>query len=638
MKQAVILAGGKGTRLSERLGGLPKPLIDICGKPLLERQIELLKRHGFTHVLVLVNYGAQHIIEFCNSRDNWDLQIECVDDGEPRGTAGATLAVLPRLEGQFLVIYGDTMLEVDLTRFELYHNSQPDNSVTLFLHPNDHPQDSDLVELDDAGRVLAFHPYPHDPTRYYPNLVNAALYFVRRAALEPWRHAKGPLDFGKDIFPGMLRRGYVLGGYNSPEYIKDCGTPARLDKVCADFISGRIHGASLSVAQAAVFVDRDGTINRTVDFLSHHEQLELLPGVAKAIKRLNKSVYRTVVVTNQPVLARGDCSAADLRQIHNKMETLLGRESAYIDRIYYCPHHPDRGFPGEVAELKVDCNCRKPKTGMIELAKKELNVDASRSWLVGDTSVDMMTARRAGLRSILVETGDAGNDRRHWVTPDFVVPDLLSAVRFILDDYPRLLHMCGTLKGGIKQGGVVLIGGLSRSGKSNFASCLKNSLSSEGRRSVVLSIDRWLRDSDARLPGVLGRYALNEIGALLLTLASRTQPIELQLPIYDKIARKRVTATESCFIDLSDIVILEGTVALALLDVIRKPAASAWFIEIDEEERHRRVLREYQLRGLSEVDAEAVYQSRQKDETPVVLATRGHATHCVKFEYDCVTA
>ena len=134
MKQAVILAGGRGTRLRERLNGLPKPLIDVCGVPLLERQVALLKRYGFTNVLVLVNHAAEQIVDFCAARDNWGLEIDCINDGEPRGTAGATLAVLDRLLDDFLVIYGDTMLEVDLNRFHDFHRRFEGVAATLFLH------------------------------------------------------------------------------------------------------------------------------------------------------------------------------------------------------------------------------------------------------------------------------------------------------------------------------------------------------------------------------------------------------------------------------------------------------------------------------------------------------------------------
>jgi len=636
VKQVVILAGGKGTRLRERLNGLPKPLIDICGKPLLERQIELVKRYGFTHVLLLVNHESQKIINFCDSRNNWDINIDCIDDGVPLGTAGATLAIYERLEDEFLVIYGDTMLEVDFARFHTFHHSHPAVAATLFLHPNDHPQDSDLVEMDEDGHITAFHSYPHDAESYYPNLVNAALYYFRRAALDPWLSKSGPLDFGKDIFPAMLKNGSLLLGYNSPEYIKDCGTPKRLDKVCSDFLSGRVANASLDVKQRGVFLDRDGTINCEVNHLSRHEQLELLPSVGEAIKRLNHSAYRSIVITNQPVLARGNCTQPELKMIHNKMETLLGHNGAYFDRIYYCPHHPDQGFQGEVVDLKINCDCRKPSIGMIDRAAKELNIDVSQSWMVGDTTVDILTARHAGMLSILVETGFAGLDRRHWVSPDFVVPDLPAAAHFILDDYPRLFNMCEKASEQIRAGDFVFIGGLSRSGKSNFASCLKESLKAQGQAAVVLSVDRWLRNDDQRSAGVLGRYAVDKIRTLLVDLVKRSQLVELKLPAYDKIKHQQISNAETILLGHKDVVIIEGTIALELLDAISPNISHAWFVEIDEKEHHQRVLQEYLLRGYIKEEAESIYQARQQDETPVILAAAKFATQ--RFEIELRTS
>ena len=157
VKQAVILAGGKGRRLASRLNGLPKPLIDIAGKPLLERQIELVKRAGFEEVVLLVSHEAEVIRQFCEAHRNWDLKLTLIDDGVPLGTAGATLAAWDYLADDFLVVYGDTMLEVDLARMTKFHASYPEATATLFLHPNDHPHDSDLVELNSAGQVIAFH-------------------------------------------------------------------------------------------------------------------------------------------------------------------------------------------------------------------------------------------------------------------------------------------------------------------------------------------------------------------------------------------------------------------------------------------------------------------------------------------------
>lgn len=625
MKQAVILAGGRGTRLAERLNGRPKPLVDLCGVPLLERQVLLLKRYGFTQVLVLVNHAADQIVEFCASRGNWGLAVACIDDGEPRGTAGATLAAFDRLADEFLVMYGDTMLEVDLERFHAFHRRRDDAAATLFLHPNDHPHDSDLVEVDDADRVLAFHPYPHAPGRWLPNLVNAALYWARREALAPWHGRPGMLDFGKDLFPEMLDRGLVVLGYNSPEYIKDIGTPERLDRVCADFRAGRIERASLSHPQAMVFLDRDGTLNREVNHLNDPAQFELLSGVADAVRRLNRSEYRCCVVTNQPVVARGECSFEGLREIHNKMETLLGQGGAYLDRIYVCPHHPDRGFAGERPELKVDCSCRKPKTGLIDRAVADFNVARERSWLVGDTTVDVEAARRAGLKPVLLETGYAGLDGRHWAQPDHVAPDLGAAVAFILDGYPRLLDWCTGWAADVPPGAVVLIGGQSRGGKSTLAATLRDALAARGQRAVVLSADRWLRPAAERGDGVLQRYELGALQRLFERLAQTAdRPERLSLPGYDRRDRSRHDDVDSVALAPSDVIVIEGTVALAL-NAAQCSHVRRVFVEIDEVEREARVLREYRLRGLEEGAARAVYRARLEDEHPVIESTAGDA-------------
>jgi histidinol-phosphate phosphatase family protein len=244
--------------------------------------------------------------------------------------------------------------------------------------------------------------------------------------------AQGPLDLGKHLFPQLLRRGVYLHAYRSPEYVKDAGTPQRIVQVERDLASGRVGRMSLRTPSPAVFLDRDGTLNEEVHFLSRADQMRLLPGVAEAVARLNASDYRTVVVTNQPVIARGDCDEAELQQIHNRLETLLGNEGAYLDAIYYCPHGPEAGHPGERAELKIACECRKPGIGMIQQAARELNLDLSRSWMIGDKTADVLAAQRAGMRSVLVGTGYAGRDGKYLVQADFECRDLAEAVDLIL--------------------------------------------------------------------------------------------------------------------------------------------------------------------------------------------------------------
>lgn len=437
MKQAIILAGGAGTRLRDRLGDLPKPMIPIAGKPLLEHQVELTKKHGFIDLVFFVHYRAELIEKHFGDGSKWGARIRYVVEGEPLGTAGAVLAGFEHLAERFAVLYGDTMVNVDLGRLWGAHE-QAKADATLLLHPNNHPLDSDLVEVDAASRVTAFHNRPHLEGRWFQNLVNAGLYVLEKKALAPLvprttHHAPRIFDFGKDLFPEMLRAGAKLLGYNSPEYIKDVGTPDRYDRVCAEFANGTIARSSLATPQRAVFLDRDGTLIVDKDNLRSADGLELLPGVADAIRELNHHAWRAVVVTNQPVIAKGWATEADLQNIHNKLETLLGLEHAFLDRIYYCPHHPDAGFEGERKELKIRCDCRKPGIGMIQKAVADLNIDLSQSWLIGDTTTDLRTAKNAGLRSILVRTGTGGSDGKHSTLADFVCDDLASAVKLILE-------------------------------------------------------------------------------------------------------------------------------------------------------------------------------------------------------------
>lgn len=436
--QVAILAGGLGKRLRELLGDLPKPMIPIAGRPLLEHQIELARHHGFTRIAIFACYRADIIQNHFGNGSKWGVQLDYIIEREPLGTAGAVCDQLVALDDRFLVMYGDTMLNVDLRRFWQAHE-KAHAAATLFLHPNNHPLDSDLVEVDATNRITAFHNRPHDPNRFFQNLVNAGLYVVNKQALTAFAaqvKSQPPRiwDFGKDLFPALITKGENLLGYNSPEFIKDIGTPDRFRWVCAQYDAGIIQRGSFETPTPAVFVDRDGTLIEEVTKhgITSPDQLQLIPGAAEALHALNQAGLRVVVVTNQPAVAKGMATEADVEAQHRKLETLLGREHAFVDRIYFCPHHPEKGFPGERPELKIDCACRKPKIGMIQQAAAELNLDLSASWLIGDTTTDLQTAKNAGLKSILVQTGYGGKDGRHDVGANHTAADIKQAVDWLL--------------------------------------------------------------------------------------------------------------------------------------------------------------------------------------------------------------
>ena len=431
MTQVVILAGGMGTRLRDITGDLPKPLAPIDGTTLLGRQLELVAASAMTDVVILSGYRADVIADYCGDGARWGLNVRCVAESQPRGTAGAVLEALHELQSRFIVMYGDVVLDVDLDRLVAVHERHAP-AATLLVHPNDHPFDSDIVEVDAEGFATRMRGYPHPPGEDLPNLVNAGLYVLERDALAAVTGLPEKPDFGKHVFARMVEQGQRVFGYRSPEYIKDAGTPERLAKTGRDIRSGKVAGLSLRTLAPAIFLDRDGVLNEEVGRISRPEDLVLCPGAAAAVARINQSTYRSVVITNQPVIARGDVTVEGLARIHARLDTLLAHDHAYVDALYYCPHHPDKGFPGEVAALKFACDCRKPEPGLILKAAEDLRIDLARSWMIGDMTTDMELARRAGVRFIMVGTGHAGKDGTYPGQPEFLVPDLAAAVDLIL--------------------------------------------------------------------------------------------------------------------------------------------------------------------------------------------------------------
>jgi histidinol-phosphate phosphatase family protein len=619
--QCVILAGGKGTRLASRLNGRPKPLIDIGGVPLLERQLRQLAASGVIEAVVLVNHEAGQIADFVRERDWGGLKISLVDDGEPRGTAGAVLACLERLDERFLVVYGDTLFDIDVEAFIAAHE-RARCDASLFLHPNDHPADSDLVEVDDDGRILAFHGYPHPPGAFLPNLVNAAFYCLERRPLERYRDAAPPLDFAKDLFPRMLAEGARLLGYRSFEYIKDVGTPARVDKAAGHLASGAVARARRDHPQRAVFLDRDGTLNALREYVRTAEELSLLPGAAEAVRRLNQHELRAVLVTNQPVLARGECSFAELRRIHARLETELGASGAFLDATYVCPHHPDAGFPGEVAHLKVACECRKPNAGLLRQAARDLNLDLARSWMIGDSTTDVLAAQRAGVRSVLVLTGEGGRDGRCLAEPDFVADDVGAAVTLIADLYPRVVEQLNGLLADLRAGDLLVVSGYARAGKSTLSAALAAEARAAGLAAQRLALDRWIRPQAERGAGMLGRHDVAQAQrALAPWLAGRAA--SFAAPIYDRWSRRR--AGESRIeIGADELLVVEGVAAHGL-DLRTDRRVRRIFVEADEAVRRERVIADLVLRGACDAEARRIYEQRRQDENPLIDAARASA-------------
>ena len=432
---AVIMAGGKGSRLlSITNDEIPKPMVPVDGKPLLEYQVEKLKTYRIKKIVMIVGHLGEKIVDHFKDGKDFGVEIDYIFEKEPLGTAGAFYYLKDKIDAKdFMLVFGDVFFDMDFDRMEDFHFK---NSAltTLLAHPNGHPYDSDLIQMDDNGRVIGFDSKHNVRDYWYDNMVNAGMYIINKRLLDL---VKEPVktDFEKDILANQVRLGANIYAYHTPEYVKDVGTVDRINATVEELKSGLIQSKNLKNKQRAIFLDRDGTMNVSKGFISKADDLELIPGTIDAIKAINKSGALAIVITNQPVIARGECSFEELHNIHNKLKTLLGEKGAFVDDIFYCPHHPDKGFEGEVPELKFDCECRKPKTGMIEEAVKKYNIDLSKSYMVGDSTMDLETARNAGIKSVLVNTGFAGNDGKYDRSCDIEAKNLFDAVEKIIKDF-----------------------------------------------------------------------------------------------------------------------------------------------------------------------------------------------------------
>ena len=430
--QAIIMAGGKGTRLRSITNDeIPKPMAPVVGKPILQWQVEKLREQGITDIVIIIGHLGYKIREYFQDGQAFGVSIQYVEETAPLGTAGALSMLPPLLTNEdFFLVFGDVLFEVDLTRMIQFHQEKK-AMATLFVHPNVHPFDSDLVVCDEQGKVLKFDSKHNIRDYWYHNCVNAGFYLMNRAlcSLVP---ENTKVDLEKQLLASLIERGEAVYGYQSPEYIKDVGTVERITHAEEELKSGFVAARCLNRKQKAIFLDRDGTINRKNGLVYQEEQFELEEGVVEAIRQINRSGYLAIVITNQPVVARGLCEIEDVERIHRKMETLLGREGVYLDCVKFCPHHPDKGYPEENPLYKIPCHCRKPDIGMIEVCAARFNIDLSASWMVGDTTIDIQTGINAGTRTALVLTGDAGSDKKYDATPNLVCKDLSEAVDKIL--------------------------------------------------------------------------------------------------------------------------------------------------------------------------------------------------------------
>lgn len=426
--KAVFMAGGRGTRISSVRSDIPKPMIKIQGKPILEHEIDCLKKQGFRDIIITVSYLGNIIIDYFGdgsgvsaaTGEPFGVNIQYYFEEQPLGNAGALLKLREEMDDDFLLLNADVLFDIDVDRIIKAHQNSG-AMATIFTHPNSHPYDSGLIVANKDHIVTEWLTKEDVRPAYYKNRVNAGIHIISPKVLDalPINAEKVgtvskdgkiiKLDLDRDILRPLAGTGNLCC-YDSTEYVRDMGTPERYQAVCEDFASGIVTGRNLKNPQKAIFLDRDGTINKYVGFLRNIDDFELLDGVSEAISLINQSAFLSIVVTNQPVIARGEVTEVELDEIHQKMETLLGKDGAYIYDLYYCPHHPHKGYECEIEALKIDCDCRKPKPGMLLQAAKDHHIELSNSWMIGDSENDILAGKAAGCKTAYIGKEDYGQD------------------------------------------------------------------------------------------------------------------------------------------------------------------------------------------------------------------------------------
>ncbi len=396
--QAIILNGGYGTRLG--LTSKPKPMVKLYGKTLLEHSIENLKLSGIEDIIFLNGFMSEKIESYYGDGKKFGVKILHYSEIEPMGTSGAILNITDHLQDSFLVIYGDLLFNFDFAKLIAFGNNHH-GIGSIVVHPNNHPHDSDLVSFDENFKIDRIFNKPHKKKLLIRNNVSSAIYFLKKEILK-YIPKNTSSDWMRDVFPNALGKIYA---YRSSEFIFDVGTKKRISMARKFITSKKFLMGSSANKRKAIFLDRDGVINKEINGVYNHNNLKIIPQSDKAIKAINNSEYLAICITNQSGIAKGFLSFDDLNLIHAKLDSLLADSRAYLDDLYFCPHHPESGFEGEIKQYKIPCNCRKPMPGMLEDAAIKHNIDIKNSYFISDTLKDLEISKKIKVHTVLVSTG-----------------------------------------------------------------------------------------------------------------------------------------------------------------------------------------------------------------------------------------
>lgn len=374
--QAVILAGGRGTRLRPLTDTRPKAMIEIGGKPFLEYLIEMVRAQGFDRVVLLLGYLPEVIQDYFGDGRRWGVQIEYSVTAVENETGRRIKLAEPFLDPCFLLMYCDNYWPMQMEKmWERFAAANVPAMITVYNNKDDYTKDS--LRVDDEGYVVVY-----DKTRTSSHLQGVEISYAIMSKSILDLVPEGNVVFETAVYPKLAEERRLLAYVTDHRYYS-VGSHARLP-LTETFLK----------RDSTVILDRDGVLNKKpprAQYVRLWSEFEWLRGAKEALRLLNQAGYRVILVSNQAGIARGAMTEADLTDIHERMKKDVLQASGCIEAIYYCPHNWDDG-----------CECRKPKPGMLFQAQRDFSLDLSRTYFIGDDERDAQAADAAGCPAILI--------------------------------------------------------------------------------------------------------------------------------------------------------------------------------------------------------------------------------------------
>jgi mannose-1-phosphate guanylyltransferase/phosphomannomutase len=526
-----------------------------------------------------------------------------------------------------LIVNGDMLFDIALAPLYEFHRRQQ-ALLTVVAHPNDHPRTSDLV-VEQDGVVKAILPRGRPRQDDCRNLVPAGLYLGSPAFFT--RIVRGKkADMIQDLLPALIASGTKLAAYNTPEYLRDVGSPSRHDLAERDLFAGRVEAMNRHHTRPAIFFDCDGVLNEESGLQGAltPDDIKVIPGAGAAVRRARDAGLLSVAITNRPQVAKGFVTLENLSHILGRLEALLAEDGGVLDRIYFCPHHPEAGFPGEVPALKVRCECRKPGTLLLRQAFADLPIDRRRSVLIGDSLRDIGAARGVGIWAYGVRTGYGCRDRERYKremssapVPDLMFESVSEAVDFQIGYHELANPVVSVITKLVNaKDAPVLVGlcGRSRAGKTSAAHAIVRSLTEQSLACLHVRLDDWIVAATEREPNssAEARNRVHMIPDIVRALRSRKK---VNAPGYDAATAGRGDELTYDATDKS-VIVLDGI--FAGHQSIREMLDCTIFVAAPSEWERARFFAFYRWKGFDENAIEALWQHRSTNEWPAVDAQR----------------